>query len=95
MKKLLNEWKKHLKEINEGIERNLSDSVVEHAEDILLLLTKEGIPFGEDGDEVEWSKELEVDFLEKFEAFIEEYKRKASEAAEAAKKAVEDSREDF
>ena len=91
MKKLLNEWKKHLKEINEGVRYNLSDKVVEHAEDILLLLT----PFGEDAGHVEWSTELEADFLEKFEAFIEEYKEKASEAAAAAKKAAEDSREDF
>ena len=91
MKKLLNEWKKHLKEINEGVDPTCPDNVVEHAEDILLLLT----PFGEDAGHVEWSKELEADFLEKFEAFIEEYKKKASEAADAAKKAVEDSREDF
>tara|TARA_R100001594_G_scaffold136422_1_gene178757 strand:+ start:280 stop:555 length:276 start_codon:yes stop_codon:yes gene_type:complete len=91
MKKLLNEWKKHLKEINEGVDPTCPDNVVEHAEDILHLLT----PFGEGDGEVEWSTELKADFLEKFKAFIEEYKRKASEAAEAAKKAVEDSREDF
>ena len=146
MKKLLNEWKKHLKEINEGdnsakcrwrqillkqaqaaqergddrakeiqyhteIMKELgcdmnkdynkpestrrrwtfSDEVKVLAEDILLSLT----PFGEDAGHVEWSTELEADFLEKFEAFIEEYKEKASEAAAAAKKAAEDSREDF
>ena len=87
MKKLLNEWKKHLKEINEGVDPTCPDNVVEHAEDIFMLL--------DDAGHVEWSKENEADFLGKFGAFIEEYKEEYARKAAAAKKAAEDSREDF
>ena len=86
MKKLLNEWKKHLKEINEGVIYDLSDEVIEHAEDIFVLL--------DDAGHVEWSKENEIDFLEKFEAFIKEYKEEYARKA-ADEKAAEEDREDF
>ena len=142
MKKLLNEWKKHLKEINEGDnsakcashmthlksahaahkrgderafqeiqyqtekmkalkcdmnkdynkpedERRyyaFSDKIKELAEDIFIDLS--------DAGHVEWSKENEADFLEKFDAFIEEYKEEYARKA-AAEKAAEEDREDF
>ena len=86
MKKLLNEWKKHLKEINEGVIYDLSDEVIEHAEDIFVLL--------DDAGHVEWSKENEADFLKKFEAFIKEYKEEHARKV-ADEKAAEEDREDF